>query len=235
MKPATQEKQVEPIAIPGIHGRFYDYFKKFYGERKGVKVLEVGAGHGAFTQKLWDDGYAVEACDLYPEIFYFKEIECRKADLAEKLPYPSDSFDAILAVEVMEHIHDHELFFKECHRLLKNGGRVMVSTPNILSLKSRVRFLFSGFFYSFKPLDHQNNDGLQHLASLTLDQYRSLGIRNGFGDMQVAVDKWQNSSRWLLFLQPFIWLYCHWKKIDYRVHNQRDMLLGRVLFLCFNN
>jgi 2-polyprenyl-3-methyl-5-hydroxy-6-metoxy-1,4-benzoquinol methylase len=168
-----QEKQIKPIAIPGIHARFYEYFRKTYGGSKSLKILEVGAGHGALTQKLWNDGYAVEACDLYPEIFYFKEIKCRKADLTEKLPYPSDSFDAIIGVEVMEHIHDHELFFKESHRLLKKNGRLMVSTPNILSLKSRVRFLFTGFFYSFKPLDHQNNDGLQHLASLTIDQYRS--------------------------------------------------------------
>jgi len=228
------EKLIKPIAIPGIHARFYEYFQTLYGNGNSLKLLEVGAGHGAFTQKLWNDGYSVEACDLYPEIFYFKEITCRKADLTQPLPYPSDAFDVIIAVEVMEHIHDHELFFRECHRTLRKGGRLMISTPNILSLKSRMRFLFTGFFYSFKPLDHKNNDGLQHLASLTIDQYRSIGIRNGFGDMQIAVDKWQNSSRALLFLQPFIWLHCKWKKIDYNRHNQMDMLLGRILFLTYS-
>lgn len=225
------KKEVQPIAMPGIHQRFLPFFKENTGNNH-VKVLDVGAGHGAFSKKLYELGYDVAACDMSPEIFYFDKIECRKSDLTKSLPYEDNTFDAIVALEVMEHILDHEVFFRESQRVLKPGGQLFISTPNILSLKSRVRFLFSGFFYSFKPLDLQNNDGLQHVASLTLDQYNYIGIRNGFETAVMKVDKRQSSSRWLMVLYPALWLYTRVTGIG-SIHNTLDLLSGRILFLIF--
>ncbi|MEM6801190.1 MAG: class I SAM-dependent methyltransferase [Bacteroidota bacterium] len=230
---ATSEKEIKPIAIPQVHDRFYPFFKELTQYKTEVKVLDVGAGHGAFTKKLHEEGYDIAACDLFPEIFYYDEVECKKADLTQPLPYEDNSFDIIIAIEVMEHILDHEVFFRECSRILKKGGSLVISTPNILSLKSRWRFLFSGFFYSFKPLDLNNNDGLQHVASLTLDQYHYLAIRNGLKLGRIEVDKRQNTSRWLLFLYPFIWLFNKRRNIDLNIHNQMKLLTGRILFAQF--
>ncbi len=227
------EKEIRPITMPGIHERFYTFFRKYASEFKQPKILEIGAGHGAFTERLYLNGYDVSACDLFPELFYLKDVECRKADLTEKLPYESESFDIILAVEVMEHVHDHQTIFLESSRVLKNKGMILFSTPNILSLKSRIRFLFSGFFYGFKPLNHQNNDGLQHLSSLTVDQYINLGLNKGFSKYDFSVDKKQTTSRLYMFLLPFLWIYCRLRKIDYQIHNQYKYLTGRILFACF--
>lgn len=196
-----------------------------------MKILEVGAGHGAFTELLYNDGFDVSACDLFPELFYLKEVECLKADVTKELPYSSDSFDVILAIEVMEHIHDHQVFFKEAARILKKNGMLLFSTPNILSLKSRIRFLYSGFFYAFKPLVHSQNDGLQHLSSLTADQYENLAVNSGFQKLEISIDKRQSTSRLLLFMVPFLWIYCKMKKIAYKVHNQKRFLVGRILFV----
>jgi len=229
----THHQEIKPIAIPQVHDRFYPFFKDLTDNKTDIKILDVGAGHGAFTKKLYEDGYDVEACDLFPEIFYYKEVTCKKADLTQPLPYEDEKFDMIIAIEVMEHILDHEVFFRECSRILKPGGSLVISTPNILSLKSRWRFLFSGFFYSFKPLNLLNNDGLQHVASLTLDQYHYLAIRNGLELGRIEVDKRQNTSRWLLFLYPFIWLFHKRKKMDINVHNQMKLLTGRILFAQF--
>lgn len=168
-------KEVKPIAIPGIHSRFYKFFKKTSGNNTTLRVLDIGAGHGALARKLFNNGFKVEACDLHPENFHFDGIDCEKADVLARLPYDEGSFDVALAIEVMEHIFDHEKFFSECHRILKEEGLPLISTPNILSLKSRFRFLFTGFFYSFKPLDIDTVGGFQHLSALTLDQYRDLG------------------------------------------------------------
>lgn len=229
----SSEQKIVPIAIPQVHDRFYPFFKDLTAHKTDIQVLDVGAGHGAFTKKLHEEGYSIEACDLFPEIFYYQEVECKKADLTEPLPYEDEKFDIIIAIEVMEHILDHEVFFKECSRILKPGGSLVISTPNILSLKSRWRFLFSGFFYSFKPLDLHNNDGLQHVASLTLDQYHYLAIRNGLSLGRIEVDKRQNTSRWLLFLYPFIWLFNKRRKMDMNIHNQMKLLTGRILFAQF--
>ncbi|MEL7532213.1 MAG: class I SAM-dependent methyltransferase [Bacteroidota bacterium] len=224
-------EEIKPIAMPGIHSRFLPYFEQKEAGRK-AKVLDVGAGHGAFAKTLHDKGYEVAACDLYPAYFHFKEIECTKADITDGLPYPDASFDAVIAIEVMEHISNHETFFKEAFRVLKPGGMLYISTPNILSLKSRFRFFFSGFFYTFEPLDRQNYDGLQHTSALSIDQFNYWGIKSGFETASYGIDKKQKSSRWLLIYRPFLWLFTRIKKIA-PIHNEMDLLLGRVLFLNF--
>ncbi|MEL6590311.1 MAG: class I SAM-dependent methyltransferase [Bacteroidota bacterium] len=223
--------EIKPIAMPGIHSRFLPHFESQEAGRK-AKVLDVGAGHGAFTKVLHDKGYEVAACDLFPEHFYFKEIPCTKADITRELPYPDQSFDVLIALEVMEHISNHETFFQEAFRVLRPGGRLYISTPNILSLKSRWRYFFSGFFYTFEPLDRQNYDGLQHTSALSLDQFNYWGIKSGFETASYGIDRKQNTSRWLLVYRPLLWLFCKIKKIK-PIHNEMGLLLGRVLFLNF--
>lgn len=223
--------EIKPIAIPGIHERFLKFFLQQYPEQN-VKVLDLGAGHGAFTKDIYELGYDVEACDLFPEHFYFDKVRCMKADLTATLPYSDGYFDVVVAMEVTEHIVDHESFFKEINRILRPGGRLLVSTPNILSLKSRWRFFMSGFFYTFKPLELRNYNGLQHIASLTADQYNYIGIKSGFREVVIEVDKYQTASRVMMIFFPLLWL--HGKKRKLRpVHNTQKLLQGRILFLVF--
>ncbi|MCB9261841.1 MAG: class I SAM-dependent methyltransferase [Flavobacteriales bacterium] len=223
------ENKVVPISIPGIHQAFWPYFLKCTDNKK-IKVLDCGAGHGAFTKKLFEAGYDVAACDLFPEIFYYDKVACKKADVTDSLPYSDNEFDAIVAMEIMEHIQDHERFFAEANRILKPGGSVYISTPNILSLKSRVRFLFTGFFYSFKPLEIKNYNGLQHVASLTLDQYDYLGVKHGFDRATYSFDKRQTTSLIFLLLYPILWLMARIKKTG-DMHNTLDLLTGRIIFM----
>ncbi len=227
----TTDREIKPIAIPGIHEKFIDYLMQGLSD-KDLKIIDIGAGHGYTVKKLHEKGYDVAAADLFPENFYYDPVECKKADVTRELPFDDESFDVVIAVEVMEHVHDHQLFFREVYRILKPGGQFFYTTPNILSLKSRVRFLLSGFYYSFKPLKHEISDGLQHVSSLTVDQYKNLAVRaHFFNDMEVRVDKKQSTSNALLFLAPFIWLYCKLKKIEYKLHNQTRLLTGRVIFI----
>lgn len=225
-------EEIKPITMPGIHQKFLAYFKK-QQEPEKLKVLDMGAGHGAFSKRLHDMGFDVHACDLFPENFVFDKIECKKVDITGDFPYEDNTFDIIIAIEVSEHVLDHEKFFSETNRILKPGGRFYVSTPNILSLKSRVRFLFSGFPYSFKPLEIKNYDGLQHVASLTLDQYDYLAVKNNFQQAEFEIDKEQSTSKLLMiFIYPFLYILHKIKNIGNK-HNQRKLLLGRLLFMKF--
>lgn len=226
-------QNIRPISIPGIHDRFVSFFVNMIGKDKNMKVLDAGAGQGALTKRLHEEGFNISACDLFPERFKYNKAEFKKADLTKNLPYDDNSFDVIVAVEVLEHLIDHEIFFIECNRILKENGKLIISSPNILSLKSRFRFLVSGFFYSFKPLDVNDNHGLQHVSSLTLDQYNYLARKNGFTVDTVRVDKYQSTSKYLLWLWPFLYLFTRIMRIDFRIHNDIKLMLGRVLFIAF--
>ena len=215
--------------MPGIYQRFLPYFRQHL-PNTSAHVLDVGAGHGAFSKEIHELGYQVTACDFAPEIFYYDKIKCHRADLMQSLPFGDNAFDAVVAMEVMEHIPDHKVFFREAHRVLKPGGILFISTPNILSFKSRVRFLFTGFFYSFQPIELPNSDGLQHVASLTLDQYNYVAAKSNFGPAIVDFDKKQSTSRWLMVLYPIARLYTRLKKLK-PIHNTKGLLTGRVLFL----
>lgn len=224
---------IKAIALPGIHERFFRFFRSLFPESSKIKVLDAGAGHGAFSAKLYENGYETEACDLYPDLFHFDKIYCKKADVSKELPYGNETFDVVVSIEVMEHIHDHLSFFSEAIRVLKKDGKLLISTPNILSLKSRWQFFYSGFFYSFKALDHTNTDGMQHLSSLTADQYSNIAYLSGFSKISIHIDKKQNSSRILLVFFPLLWLYCRIKKIKMNHHNSISLLTGRILFIVF--
>jgi SAM-dependent methyltransferase len=230
MQQEKPDREIKPITMPGIHESVYRYIKSFLDRPDEMYILDAGAGHGAFSKLLHDHGFNVSACDQFPGEFYFDAIECRQADITRKLPYEDGSFDVVLLIEVMEHIHDHKTLFLECYRVLKENGIMFFSTPNIMSLKSRIRFLLNGFFYAFKPLDYERSDGRQHIASLTIDQYTYLAVQSGFPDIEIAIDKKQRSSRWLAFLIPLIWISCRTRRIPFRLHNRYRYLTGRLLF-----
>lgn len=227
----NSNKKIVPIAVPGIHDKFYRYLTNLLKGFSSPHILDMGAGHGYLVRKLYEDGYNVQAADLFPEYYYYDKVPCTQADLTKPLPFEDQSFDVLIAVEVMEHITSHASLFNEAYRILKPGGLLLFTTPNILSLKSRFRFLFTGFFYSFSPLDIKRNDGLQHLASLTIDQYRYFALREGFSTFDVSFDKKQSTSVWLAGFVPFMWLYCRITGHAYPVHNKFTYLTGRVMFV----
>jgi 2-polyprenyl-3-methyl-5-hydroxy-6-metoxy-1,4-benzoquinol methylase len=109
--------EIKPITMPGVHTRFLEFFSG-RSEPAGLKILDVGAGEGALTQKLLDMGYDMQACDFSPEAFKFSKVSCEGVDITGPFPYADGSFDLVIAVEVTEHILDHENFFSEISRIL---------------------------------------------------------------------------------------------------------------------
>ncbi|MBA7608762.1 Ubiquinone biosynthesis O-methyltransferase [subsurface metagenome] len=226
-------EEIRPIAIPGIHDRFWPFLVEELGKNKNAQVLDAGAGYGALTKKLYENAYNVSACDAHPEIFKFDKVECKRADLNNALPYADNSFDAVVVVEVLEHLVDHNCFFRECRRILKQNGKLIISTPNILSLKSRLLFLMSGFFYSFNPLTECRDDGLQHVTARTLDQYCYIAQKEGFKVSNVRTDKYQSTSKCMIWLWPILYGFTKLRRIDFKIHNQIKLLLGRIIFISF--
>ena len=223
---------IKAITMPGVHSSFLKFFEG-RSEPEGMKILDVGAGEGALTQSLHKMGYHMQACDLFPENFRFPEVSCEKVDITLSFPYEDKSFDRVIAVEVTEHILDHELFFSEVNRILKPGGKLYVTTTNVLSMRSRIRYLFRGFLFAFNPLEMDNYNGRQHVASLNLDQYNYLAVKHGFGQAEYDIDRQQSTSRYLRLLFLPLMFITQLIKGYSKMHNQKKLLLGRLLFMVF--
>jgi SAM-dependent methyltransferase len=103
---------------------------------------------------------------------------------------------------VIEHIEHCRRSIREIYRVLKQGGLVVVTTPNILNLKSRMRYLCFGFHNLFGPLHvHEsaiyNSDG--HINPISYFYLAHALLDANFTALKLGVDKLQRSSIGLLF------------------------------------
>jgi SAM-dependent methyltransferase len=112
----------------------------------GKTLLDLSCGGGQSSQMLARQGFKVTATDYSPPPKMAQGINrVGGVDLNAFLPFKSGTFDAVNLVEVIEHIENQPQLIREIGRVLKAGGMVLVSTPNILNVHSRLRFLFTGF------------------------------------------------------------------------------------------
>ena len=228
-------KKPKELAIPGFHAFMEKFIIAQFGENYKGKVLDAGAGQGAFSQRLMNHGYNIAACDLDDAHFTLKDIEFKQANIADSIPWEDGSFDLILALELTEHVDGVMGFFEEINRVLTPGGFLIFTTPNILSLKSRIQFLLSGFFYSFKPISETQIDAAaDHITPLTLDLYDYRLRQCGLSIKDISTDKIQRSSTGWLLMYPLIKLYSLLKyKNNPAAQRQNSMncLLGRKLIV----
>jgi len=223
------------MAIAGTHDTVVRYVSKHFPEAKSLRVLDLGAGQGSLSLKLKQAGFDVRACDLDVENFRVPDIECLEVDANGALPYADESFDIVLSIEVVEHIENHGSLFSEVQRVLKSGGHYVFTTPNILSLKYRLGFLFSGYGYSFGPLEPGvRKPAHQHISPFSLDRYIWALSLSGLQVIDVAADKLQSTSKWFYWLAPLIKLIArkkHGKTDSVLRQNSKTALLGRTLMV----
>lgn len=107
----------------------------------GATLLEVGAVPLLLTASLAELGYDVHGLDVAPERFAGSiealGLNVLRCDVeTEPMPFESDSFDVVLFNELFEHLRIHPIFtLGEVLRVLRPGGRLFLSTPNLRSLR----------------------------------------------------------------------------------------------------
>jgi SAM-dependent methyltransferase len=134
---------------------------------RAARVADVGAGRGAFSKLVGDwlrERHGLDprahlfACDLIPESFEYDGVACTRTGPDGRLPFPDAHFDATVSIEVVEHVEDQFAFLRELARVTRPGGKVIVTTPNVLNLNSRLGTLLTGFPALFGPLPLATRD-----------------------------------------------------------------------------
>ncbi|MBN2190075.1 MAG: class I SAM-dependent methyltransferase [Candidatus Aureabacteria bacterium] len=121
--------------------------KKWLGENK--KVLDLGCRDGEFT-KHYAGKNNVTGVDIDRDALVIAKknlnIDTEWLDLNEEFPFREDSYDAVIACEIIEHIYYPESFLEKIRRVLKPGGVFIGSAPNAFRMYNRVKFLFGRDF-----------------------------------------------------------------------------------------
>jgi 2-polyprenyl-3-methyl-5-hydroxy-6-metoxy-1,4-benzoquinol methylase len=99
---------------------------------RGASLLDVGCGGGDFIFTMRELGWRVSGVETDPvavERAGGRQLDVHLGDL-ESAGFGATSFDAITLAHVIEHVHDPQRLLTECGRILKPGGRLVITTPN---------------------------------------------------------------------------------------------------------
>ena len=186
------------------HPKTHAKVKEFLSGLPRGKFLDIGAGEGALSATAKELGFVVSACDLQPDIFKAPGIECKQCNLDEALPFPDENFDCAACVETIEHLRDRYAFLAECSRVLKPGGMLVLTTPNVLNLAARGKYLASGFFPLFnRPVNEfEPHPTHTHINPVSYYYLRHALVANGFEITEVTTDKYRKSALLLAWLYP---------------------------------
>lgn len=144
--------------------------------RVGGRLLEVGFGNGATLARLKNLGWSVAGVEFDPvsvELANKLGLDARLGSL-EDCQFDDASFDAVVSSHLLEHLPDPRSHIKECFRILRPGGKLILTTPNASSLGHR---LFEKNWRGLEPPRHLHIFGPRALSSLVAETgFRSIKI-----------------------------------------------------------
>jgi SAM-dependent methyltransferase len=179
------------------------------------KILDLPAGEGANSRSLAAAGYDVAAADLFPERCEGEGIRCDSVDMTKPLPYDDGCFDGVLHSEGIEHLDNQVAVLQELARVLRPGGVLIVTTPNLLHLEGRLSFLLTGHARSNRAMvvetaaywgDSERRDDAVYFGHVFLINLFQLRVYLTHAGLEVVgVDTARYSWKSLL-LAPLLWL-----------------------------
>jgi len=154
----------------------------------GRKVLDVGSYDGQLSKLIMDAGNDVIAMDASEDALKAaarRSLQTVMCDVSSRWPVESAYFDAVFAGEIIEHIIDTDFFLQECARVMRPGGVLVISTPNMASLGRRILLLLG-----LNPMIDTalRKDQAGHVRYFTRGSLSGLLSENGFTVDEVCSD-----------------------------------------------
>ncbi|HLK86325.1 MAG TPA: class I SAM-dependent methyltransferase [Candidatus Binataceae bacterium] len=177
-------------------------------------VLDIPAGVGGESVRLARMGFRVFSVDLYPPAADVSAKRWVRADCNAALPFRTGAFDAVLSREGIEHFENQAGFVRECARVLRPGGRIVITTPNVMHLTARLsamltgqRTMRRGLVNEVETLRARACGRFYHGHVFLIDYFRLRYLMRlaGFGAIQIRTDRFSPSSLALAPVTPLMY------------------------------
>ena len=186
-----------------------NHFARFLSmlpNRAGLQVLDLGIGLGYLALPM-RKYYRHEVTGVdHParkfltkelkDLFQKNQIRLVLADMAKKLPFGDESFDIVVFSEVLEHLtlSAIDVVLNEIHRVLKKGGILLLSTPNLFSLSHRIKFAMGidlGYTLDLNAKEGTND----HLREYSARELGYLLHKHGFAVIRIKFDNFSYNNK----------------------------------------
>ncbi len=199
------------------------------------RLLDIPCGQGALAKRLERQGFEIFCGDYDSDNYRIQGGNFLRLDLNCNLPYKDKVFDCVTSVEGIEHIENPHLLIREVARILKGGGHLVITTPNIMNIKSRLYFLLRSYFTDFKhfpqPGDQRELLGL-HINPIPLGELSYILNRYGFQIKTISCNRFIKKYPLLMpFLKPLIYIMTRKKNKEADVLLRRELLNGDILII----
>ncbi len=171
----TKYKGYTIMADYRIHEKVVEILRRNSHNEKCC-LLDIACGEGALSQRIKDTfpGYEIDVNDLNLNSVKFNDYKNKYGlHLNESFNFRK-KYDVVIAIEAIEHLENPWSFMRGLKAILKEGGLLIVSTPNINSIRDRIFFLFEGYHIYFGKRGIENSGGhinmiprweLEHICS----------------------------------------------------------------------
>lgn len=185
-----------------------------------LDVLDLSCGEGEILSNLKSLGCRVQGTH-YRSDDYIVEDRKRlagipitdKVDLHRPLPFEAERFDVVILSEVIEHLEWHGTVIREVGRILKPGGYLLCTSPNIFRMHSRFQFFFTGKHKLIRrrlgwDMRYEERYAY-HITPVDFPLLHALLYQSGLR-VHTLKNTWVKPFKTALYslLYPFIWLGC---------------------------